>query len=80
MPEPLLSKKFNDLRNALDQLEGALFGCAAINWEELEEMFEAASDCVIIHLAVRKDELFRLKRALDKANSLINDETYGKVY
>lgn len=72
-------KRYNEMRNAIDEMEGALFGCESIEWEEIEELYSKCTPTLGVRLYMTASELLRVKKALDELNRIVNDPEYNRV-
>ena len=72
-----LSDKASRMRNAIDAMEGAMFGCDALI--DLKETWEDASadDNMLLAPRLRWGEMKRIFAALDELNALVNDDAFS---
>lgn len=73
------AKLWNDMRNAIEEAESALFGCEQIEWEEFEELFSEAGDHVVLRPRITVGQMRRLKKALDVLNHIVNSDLYERL-
>jgi hypothetical protein len=70
------SKKIREMRNAIDNIEGALMGCDKINFEELHDLFRDTNPEVEMRLTVTLGQFIRLCDALAECNRIINSDEF----
>lgn len=79
MAAHLRPKLWNDMRDVIEDTECALFGCEQIEWEAWVDLWENVDDAQIIRPRMTVGEFRRIKKALDKLNTIVNSEEYNRI-